>query len=183
MTEKLFAVYLGGRAPKANTELHDVVFVTGERIEGAYGQMLDKWFGTPQSLHMDGYLELDAVDGYRVTLSSAPGGDMTRKLFFVNLGAYRPGLFAELHAMGFYVAAHGAEAKQRARAELLSDNEREIHVDDLYDVDDCIAIDKINSLYVTLTKTGEASKAKLHADYYPLPQNVVADYISRKKAG
>ncbi len=29
MKPKLFAVYLGGRAPKCNTELHDVVFVVG----------------------------------------------------------------------------------------------------------------------------------------------------------
>ena len=29
MENKLFAVYLGGRAPKCNTELHDVVFVVG----------------------------------------------------------------------------------------------------------------------------------------------------------
>jgi len=183
MTQKLFAVYLGGRAPKANTELHDIVFVTGARIEDAYGQMLDKWFGTPQSLHMDGYLELDVVDGYRVSLSPTPDADMTRKLFFVNLGAYKPGIFAELHAVGFYVAAHGTQAKQRARAELLSSDEREIHVDDLYDVDDCIAIDKVNALYVNLSKTGEASKAKMHADYYPLPQEIIADYIAGKKTG
>ena len=36
MTQKLFAVYLGGRAPKANIELHDVVFVVGESIEQTY---------------------------------------------------------------------------------------------------------------------------------------------------
>lgn len=182
MTEKLFAACLGGRAPKANTELHDYVFVTGSRIEDAYGQMLDKWFGTPQSLHLDGYRELDVVDGYRISLTPSPDRDMSRKLFFVNLGAYRPGLFAELHAVGFYVATHGTEAKKRARAELLSSEEREIHVDDLYDIDDCIAIDKVNSLYVTLTKTDETSKARIHADYFPLPEQVIAAYIAGQKS-
>jgi len=34
--KKLFAVYLGGRAPRCNTELHDVVFVAGEAIEACY---------------------------------------------------------------------------------------------------------------------------------------------------
>ena len=44
MTEtKLFAVYLGGRAPKGNTEIHDVVFATGRAIEDTYEQLMDKW--------------------------------------------------------------------------------------------------------------------------------------------
>ena len=30
---KLFAVFLGGRAEKCNTELHDVVFTCGNKIE------------------------------------------------------------------------------------------------------------------------------------------------------
>ncbi len=34
-TNKLFAVYLGGRAPGANIELHDVVFIVGPTIEGS----------------------------------------------------------------------------------------------------------------------------------------------------
>ena len=36
MSLKLFAVCLGGRAPKCNTELHDVVFVVGARVEDTY---------------------------------------------------------------------------------------------------------------------------------------------------
>lgn len=36
MGRKLSAVYLGGRAPKCNTELHDVVFVAGDTAEATY---------------------------------------------------------------------------------------------------------------------------------------------------
>ena len=43
--EKLFAVYLGGRAPKCNTEIHDVVFTTGQSIEDTYEQLMDQWLG------------------------------------------------------------------------------------------------------------------------------------------
>jgi Domain of Unknown Function (DUF1543) len=110
---KLFAVYLGGRVPKANTELHDVVFAAGLRIEDTYTQLLEKWFGNPVGLHLHSWLELDVVDGYRITLSDAPSS-APEKLFFVNLGAYRDGAFTELHAMGFYVTASAPEAKQRA---------------------------------------------------------------------
>jgi hypothetical protein len=96
---RLFAVTLGGRAPKANTELHDVVFVTGSTIDDTYTQLLDKWFGNPVGLHLDSWLELDVVDGWRISLSpTADAGG--QKLFFVNLGAYDEN-FTELHANAF----------------------------------------------------------------------------------
>src|SRR4051812_4577682 len=100
---KLFAVYLGGRAPKANTELHDVVFAVGENIEATYPQLVEKWFGDPRGLHLDSWLELDVVDGWRISLSNSPSSQ-PQKLFFVNMGAYDDS-FTELHASGFFVAA------------------------------------------------------------------------------
>ena len=49
---KLFAVFLGGRAEKCNTELHDVVFTCGNKIEDTYFDLIDKWFGFPDRLHI-----------------------------------------------------------------------------------------------------------------------------------
>ena len=43
---KLFAVYLGGRAKKCNTELHDVVFSYGNKIEDTYNIKLKYKLGT-----------------------------------------------------------------------------------------------------------------------------------------
>ena len=50
---KLFSVFLGGRADKCNIELHDVVFTLGEKIEDSYNDLLGKWFGLPDRLHID----------------------------------------------------------------------------------------------------------------------------------
>jgi hypothetical protein len=177
-SSKLFAVYLGGRAPKANTELHDVVFVTGPRIEDTYVQLLDKWFGDPKSLHIDSWLELDVVDGWRVTLTDTPSPE-SEKLFFVNLGAYRDGEFTELHAMGFYVAASAPEAKKRALAEHFKSGFAETHKDDLLDIDDCIALEAVNNLRVALTKTGEISATKPSNGYHIVPKHVIAAYLAR----
>ena len=88
MKKKLFAVYLGGRALKCNTELHDVVFVVGETIEDTYEQLMNKWFGTPKGLHLDSWIELQVIDGYRISLSTTEPAS-TKKLFFINLGGYR----------------------------------------------------------------------------------------------
>ena len=133
MSQKLYAVYLGGRAPKANTELHDVVFATGAGIEETYSQLLDKWFGDPVGLHLDSWLELDVVDGYRISLSDTPS-PAGEKLFFVNLGAYDDS-FTELHAIGFYVAAGAPQARERALADHFRDGVTETHKDDLHDID------------------------------------------------
>jgi hypothetical protein len=175
---RLFAVYLGGRAPKANTELHDVVFVTGARIEDTYVQLLDKWFGDPKSLHIDSWLELDVVDGWRITLTDAPSSG-AEKLFFVNLGAYRDGDFTELHAIGFYVAAGAPQAKKSALDEHFKSGFVERHKDDLHAIDDCIAVDRIGGLHITLTNTGETSAAKPNNGYHIIPKNVVAAYLAR----
>ena len=174
---KLFAVYLGGRAPKANTELHDVVFAVGETIEAAYPQLLEKWFGDPRGLHLDSWLELDVVDGWRITLSDSPS-PQPEKLFFVNLGAYDDS-FTELHANGFFVATTAAEAKKRALASLLKGGQT-VHKDDLHDVDDCIALDRVGELCITLTRTGETSAAKPNNGYHVVPKDVIAAFMAKE---
>lgn len=172
---RLFAVYLGGRAPRANTELHDVVFAVGAAIENTYAQLVHKWFGNPAGLHIDSWWELDVVEGWRIGLSEAPS-PQPEKLWFVNMGAYDD-RFTELHACGFYVAATAAEAKKRAAAELLK-GAITVHKDDLHAVDDLIALETVNGLYVTLTQTGEASSTSPVNGYYPIPKDVIAPYLT-----
>ena len=66
---KLFSVFLGGRADKCNTELHDVVFTLGEKIEDTYIDLLGKWFGLSDRLHIDSWVDLNIVEGYKICLS------------------------------------------------------------------------------------------------------------------
>src|SRR5579862_3576366 len=134
--KRLFAVYLGGRAARCNTELHDVVFVAGQSIETSYHHLMDKWFGDPFRLHIDAWVELRVVDGYRISLQPHRSPQAS-KLYFINLGAYLPGQFTEVHANAFVVAASEREVKQRAKSELLR-GAQSVHTDDLYEVDDCL---------------------------------------------
>ncbi len=153
MEQKLFAVYLGGRAARCNTELHDVVFAVGASIEATYETLMDKWFGDPLRMHIDSTLELTHVDGYRVSLSREPAID-EEKLFFINLGAYRPGEFIELHSNTFLVARDEQDVKQRAKRELLR-GMVSVHTDDLFDVDDCLRIAEVDGFHVHLTPDQE----------------------------
>jgi len=42
----LYLVVLGGRAKKANIELHDVRWVVGSKIEDTYDTLRKDWFGS-----------------------------------------------------------------------------------------------------------------------------------------
>jgi hypothetical protein len=176
---KLFAVYLGGRAPKGNTELHDVVFVAGAKIEETYEQLMDQWFGTPLGLHLDSWMELDVVDGYKISLSDRkPAGD--RRLYFVNLGAYKDGEFTEIHASKFLITDSIPEAKTRAKKALLQGWAGPVHTDDIYDVDTCFEIAQVADLYVNLEKTDRPENLRPTNGYHLVPKGVVEDYMKRK---
>ena len=49
----LFLVVLGGKAKKANIELHDVRWVLGSKIEDTYEVIRKDWFGIYEGLHID----------------------------------------------------------------------------------------------------------------------------------
>ena len=44
----LYLVVLGGRANKANIELHYVRWVVGSKIEDTYETLRKDWFGSPK---------------------------------------------------------------------------------------------------------------------------------------
>ena len=86
-------------------------------------------------------MALDVVDGHKVSLAKdAP--DNGKALYFINLGGYAEGAFTELHANMIVVAKDAAEAKARAKSELMQGGESEVHTDDLYDIDDCLEVGK-----------------------------------------
>ncbi len=176
--KKLFAVYLGGRAARCNTELHDVVFIAGESIEASYERLMDKWFGDPLRLHIDSWVELQVVDGYRISLQPHPPAE-GNKLYFINLGAYLPGQFTELHANAFVIAASEVDVKKRAKAELLRGT-LSVHTDDLYDVDDCLEIAEVDGQHIHLEPTTEKIALEPHSSYHIIPPEIVTMYAASR---
>lgn len=112
---KLFAFYVGGETATSNTELHDMRFAVGGKIEDCYDSLRQQWWGTPESLHIDCYAELTHSDGFKYQLREEPFlGE--EKLFFANLGGYDPEQFSEIHSNIFIVAADKKAAMKRALA-------------------------------------------------------------------
>ena len=97
----LYLVVLGGRAEKANIELHDVRWVVGSKIEDTYDTLRKDWFGSPEGLHIDSYKKIKYIDGYKINLinyekDKRKKNQLVKKnkakkyLWFVNLGGYNP---------------------------------------------------------------------------------------------
>lgn len=173
MEPRLFAVYLGGKADGCNIELHDVVFVVGTCIEETYPLLAKKWFGNMDGFHIDAYVHLKNIDGYEIELSKTQVTS-SKKLYFINLGAYKPHEFTEYHQSGFYVTEDAPEAVQRAKSELCQ-GLQVIHKDDVvlldhvkggFDVDDILEIGNVDDYFISLRPSSSQER--------PLP---IAEYI------
>ena len=172
---KLFAVFLGGRADKCNIELHDVVFTCAETIQDSYKDLLSKWFGGLNRLHIDSWVELNYIDGYKIELSKSKP-DSEKKLFYINLGGYDENKFEELHESMFLVGDNKNLIKRRAKESLLLGYDQ-VHTDDLYDVDDCIEINKVSDFYIVLKKSTKSQNLEFNNGYHPIPKRIIKEFI------
>jgi hypothetical protein len=144
-TPTLFLVVLGGRAATSLIELHDVRFVAGRTIDEAIPELRRQWFGRREGLHLDSYMAVRAIDGWAVNLVPELPAPRPERLWFVNLGAYRPDSLAELHHFGLVVARSPQAAKAAAKRQWLVGALQQ-HKDDLCAVDDCLAIEQLELL-------------------------------------
>ena len=126
----LYLVVLGGRAEKANIELHDVRWVVGSKIEDTYDTLRKDWFGSAKGLHIDSYKKIKYIDGYKINLINFEKDKIDKKqlvkknkssknLWFVNIGGYSPTSMQEKHEFGLVVASNKLEAKKLANSKWL----------------------------------------------------------------
>jgi Domain of Unknown Function (DUF1543) len=168
---KLFAVFVGGNHPRANIELHDLRFVTGEALLDTVPQLRAAWWGTPSSLHIDGYAELTHVEGRAVEVVPGPAPEKPEaSLWFINVGGYTPQLFGEQHHYLFMAGADKAEIWARARA--LSPDWSARHKDNFATVDDVIEVNDLlgtDGVHIRLgAPSANAPAPKIISDYIKL---------------
>jgi hypothetical protein len=165
---KLFAIYIGGSTDRSLIELHDMRFVIADSIENTHDDLKAGWWGTPDSLHIDCYGELVSTDGYNIHLRKEPSvGD--EKLYFVNLGAYDPQDFTELHKNVFVIAP--TESKAKVKALKIIQDWGAHHVDFMYDIEKMFCLNDIareKSLYIHLEKTDKPEPFEFVCKYMPL---------------
>jgi len=164
----LFVVMLGGKHPRAKIEVHDVVFAIADSLEAAYPQLREGWFGSPSGLHVDSWMQVDGVEGWKVQLSPLAPLPGAPRLYFINLGGYEAEVFGEAHHYLLVVAHDKAEAKAKGKRKMLS-HWSKAHTDALLDVDDCLPIDAVDGRYIHLVE-GEHRGVIQHNDYIVIPR-------------
>ncbi len=147
----LFVVMLGGKHPAAKIEVHDVVFALGENLSDCYPQLRSNWFGQANGLHIDSWMAVDGVSGYRLEWSNQAPAANELRLFFINLGGYQPEQFGEEHRYVLVVAKDIAGAKALGKQQMMQVWDKP-HTDSILDVDDCIPIDHVAGRYVRLVR-------------------------------
>ncbi len=175
----LYLVVLGGRAKKANIELHDVRWVVGSKIEDTYDTLRKDWFGSAKGLHVDSYKKIKYLDGYKINLRNVENlkinnnkfsnkSKTKKKLWFVNIGGYDPSSMQEKHEFGLVIAKNKLEAKNIAKSKWLIGCKKK-HKDDIASLetligcDDCELIKKIDNWEIELIP----NKNFIEEDYYP----------------
>jgi Domain of Unknown Function (DUF1543) len=168
-TMKLFMFYIGGDCGNSNIELHDIRFSMGNRAEDCYDDLRRQWWGDSKSLHLDCWGAIEQADGFDVSLTTAPPGDMPAKLFFVNLGGYSAREFGELHSNVLIVAADAKAAKQKALARV--NVWAQPHKDRLFEIEKAVDVTALMNTYgcfLTLTPATNEKPFRFHCEYLPI---------------
>ena len=174
-------VVLGGRAERANIELHDVRWVVGSKIEDTYDTLRNDWFGSSKGLHIDSYKKIQYIDGYKINLINVENHKIEKKqlvkkipkkkLWFVNIGGYNPTSMQEKHEFGLVIASSKLEAKNIAKSKWLIGCKKK-HKDDLaylemlISCDDCEPIKKIGIWEIELTPDKNIIEDNNYPDWY-----------------
>ena len=178
----LYLVVLGGRAEKANIELHDVRWVDGSKIEDTFETLRNSWFGSLKGLHIDSYKKIQYIDGQKIILKNVENNKIGKKklakkiipkknLWFVNIGGYNPTSMQEKHEFGLVIASSKLEAKNIAKSKWLIGCKKK-HKDDLASLemliscDDCELIKKIGIWEIELTPDNNFIEENNYPDWY-----------------
>ena len=130
-----------GCTPKGRiTEQHDIFFGIAPTLSELKTDIYDFWPEAERQLHIDAWQEVTQVDDFLIEIVSRNELiENPLKLFFINLGGYKPGQFEEYHHKLLIVATSKSEAIKKAKQSTFykefSFKGAESHIDDQYGVD------------------------------------------------
>ncbi len=163
---KLFMMVIGCRPKERFTEQHDVFFGIAESLKELIPHVNNYWPEAKGIFHIDSWREVTQVNGYHITIiPKKPNNENEQKLFFINLGGYKPGEMDEMHYKMLVVAQNSGDAISVAKKTpfygIMGFKGATSHIDDkfLLDVDDIFYIKDIlpeifkkNGVYSLLKK-------------------------------
>ena len=175
-------VVTGCRPKGRNIEQHDIFFGIGTRLKDLIPAIKRSW--GDGTVHIDSWREVCFVNGYKVLIAPkgttpSPGIDDTaRKLYFINLGGYKPDDMEEYHYKIVVAAADKGEAVRMSKqtafyihtgfkgATSHVDDKYGIDVDDTYEIEDLLS-EQDKAMYCINLAPGEGTD-ELHIGYLKL---------------
>jgi hypothetical protein len=179
---KLFKVLIGCKPKGRQTEQHDVFFGIAENMQALVPQLKAFWPEAVETMHFDAFREVTTVGEYSVSIATKETAEASdAKLFFINLGGYKPKEFDEFHYKIIVAATDKATAIQQAKqttfykhcgfkgAPSHIDDKYGIDVDDAYAIEDILAPDLKEKYALVVKKTNNILRNDtLHLGYYKL---------------
>lgn len=171
-------VIIGCTLEGRNTEQHDVFFGIGNSLKELVPQINLFWKEAIGRLHIDAWREVAHIDGYNITIIPKQSNiTQKEKLFFINLGGYKPNEFEEYHYKVLAVAEDKGKAIARSKetaffkhcgfkgARSHVDDKYGIDVDDVYEITDILSAEIKQQYSLSITSTLEKEEDELHIGY------------------
>lgn len=165
---------IGGKPSGRFTEQHDVFFGVAEELKDLVPALYKFWPALEGKMHIDSWRKVSQVEGYQINVvprESNPNKS-EYKLFFVNLGGYKPNDMEEYHYKQVVVAKDLAEATRLAKQSVFWKHHDSSHIDDKYgiDVDDIYEVEDLldsdfKSKFQFHCVVGDGLEDELHVGY------------------
>jgi hypothetical protein len=185
MVKKLFMILLGSKAPARTVEQHDYFFGIAAELRDLVPQMQAFWPEAGSSLHVDGWREINVVEGCLVEVvpkEKAPE-DTGLRLFFINLGGYQAGRLEETHynlltvkedRIGALAASKltpffkkATIAKVRG-ANAHIDEKYGIDVDEVYRIEEVLSAEEKQLYHIRILRGADGPEDEIHLGYFKL---------------
>ena len=181
----LFMALVGCRPIGRNTEQHDVFFGIGNEIKDIIPDLFNFWPEAKKKIHLDAWRKVEFVDNFKIEIIIKEqylnaGDNKAAKLFFINLGGYKPGEFEEFHYKIIIAALDKNSAIKKAKqtaffthngfknAPTHIDDKYGVDIDDIYDIKDILPLSFKEKYTIKLTDNFSAEQDAIHLGYMKL---------------
>jgi hypothetical protein len=174
---------LGCRPKGRLTEQHDIFFGIASKPADLIPDMLQFWPEVKGVLHVDAWREVTQVNGYTVEVveRKIPTDVEDKiKLFFINLGGYKPNELDEFHYKMLVACTNKATAIAAAKktafyqhtgfkgATSHIDDKYGIDVDDMHEIKDILPSSMKEKYQLAISPSAETKEDMLHIGYFKL---------------
>lgn len=178
----LYMLKLGATPKGRLIEQHDVFFGIANQVHELIPHFEQAWAEIKDIWHIDAYRKVCQVDGHTIEIVPKDSViDNDKKLYFINLGGYKPNHFEEYHHKMLVVAKDMAEATSIAkrsafyqefdivgtRATSHIDNKYGVDVDEIFDVMDALPAYFKQRYQIKITATTDTTPDEMVIGYLP----------------